>query len=576
MNRDMSDDITVFLSGEFRLTAPLELGPGDSATNGYNIVYTAAPGAHPVLSGAVRVTGWSLVDPAKKLWSAAVPPGLNDLHRLSVNGTPASRTRGRLLPVFSSSARDSAVPAAAAGANWRNSSDVVFEPPGPDAVWSERRPKAPLFVANAFELLGKPGEWYFDRTARRICYTPRAGEDLATADVEAGVVPGLITGRGAPGRPLSGIIFKGLRLEFTDRARPAPGSPEPCAVDMGAASDLQFVEDVFVHMGGSALGLHDGVEGATVDGCVFGDLAKSAVELDDASRIRISGCRVSFVANENPHLPAIRASRSHGVRIEHSQIDHYPSVALMTDGDVQQESNLILDPLIRYHGKEARARSSEGGLPDDYRSLLDLKVVAFQAPESPGDVSALAGDSHALVTWTPPTRDGGSPVAGYTVTASTGATLSVGADAFLDRGYADFPDLERGHPVTFTVEAANAFGTSPPSLPSSPVTPARRRNLKLPGAPTAASVRIGADGATLSIVPSGDDGGSPVLSYVVNRPKALAPLVLEGLDVVHSDSAHPFRREHMTAETLGPAPLSVQAVNSAGPSDAAVVTFSKP
>src|SRR5579859_1755321 len=50
MNQKMGSDITVYLSeGVYRLTEPLTLEPGDSGSNGHAVVYTAAPGAKPVI-----------------------------------------------------------------------------------------------------------------------------------------------------------------------------------------------------------------------------------------------------------------------------------------------------------------------------------------------------------------------------------------------------------------------------------------------------------------------------------------------------------------------------------------------
>ena len=53
----------------------LAFGPQDSGTNGHTVVYTAAPGAHPILSGGRPVTGWHLVPGSPTTWTASVPAG---------------------------------------------------------------------------------------------------------------------------------------------------------------------------------------------------------------------------------------------------------------------------------------------------------------------------------------------------------------------------------------------------------------------------------------------------------------------------------------------------------------------
>ena len=59
----MSGDIVVQLAdGVYRLSAPLRFTAADSGTNGYTVIWQAAPAARPVISGAQRVTGWSLAD----------------------------------------------------------------------------------------------------------------------------------------------------------------------------------------------------------------------------------------------------------------------------------------------------------------------------------------------------------------------------------------------------------------------------------------------------------------------------------------------------------------------------------
>jgi hypothetical protein len=249
LNHDMADDITVFIAGEHRVSRAIEFGPGDSGTNGFNIVYTAAPGEHPVLNGAVRVSGWTIADKARNLWSAPTPEGLVATQDLFVNGRPASRTQGRLLAVFAnSSAADTSAPDPKA--QWKNPDDVVFRPAAPGAIWSERKATSPTFVENAFELLGVPGEWYLDRHARLIYYAPRAGEDMATADVEAAVAQAIIVGNGSRDRPIAGIVFKGIRFEYTTLRGPSrgepPGTPQG-AVSFANAAGIQFLEDDFLH-----------------------------------------------------------------------------------------------------------------------------------------------------------------------------------------------------------------------------------------------------------------------------------------------------------------------------------------
>ncbi len=64
--RTSAHPVTIQVSdGTYRLSSPLALDSRDSG-----VTWTAAPGAHPVVSGAAKVTGWTLTDPAHGVWSA--------------------------------------------------------------------------------------------------------------------------------------------------------------------------------------------------------------------------------------------------------------------------------------------------------------------------------------------------------------------------------------------------------------------------------------------------------------------------------------------------------------------------
>ncbi|NHC13669.1 fibronectin type III domain-containing protein [Motilibacter deserti] len=87
---------------------------------------------------------------------------------------------------------------------------------------------------------------------------------------------------------------------------------------------------------------------------------------------------------------------------------------------------------------------------------------------APADVTAVAGDRQATVSWKAPARDGGAPITGYTVVASPGGTsVVVGADA---RSVV-VPGLANGTAYTFTVTATNALGQSSPSAASTATVP---------------------------------------------------------------------------------------------------------
>src|SRR2546423_6286843 len=94
----MTGDIVVSLAGgTYRLAGTFQLGPQDSGRNGHTVLWQAASGQTPVISGATQVTGWSQYDTGRNIWRASVPAG-TQTRQLWVNGVEATRARGGTNP----------------------------------------------------------------------------------------------------------------------------------------------------------------------------------------------------------------------------------------------------------------------------------------------------------------------------------------------------------------------------------------------------------------------------------------------------------------------------------------------
>jgi hypothetical protein len=147
--------------------------------------------------------------------------------------------------------------------------------------------------------------------------------------------------------------------------------------------------------------------------------------------------------------------------------------------------------------------------------------AAAGVPGAPTGVSAVPRDQGALVSWTPPSSDGGSPVTGYVITASPGGKsvhTSV-VTSFLVGG------LVNGTAYTFTVAAVNASGTGPASSPSATVTP---KATAVPGPPRSVAAVAGFQQATVSWAPPKSDGGAPVTGYKISTSPATAAVTVAG------------------------------------------------
>jgi hypothetical protein len=238
--RSEHGDVVVELDGgTYRLTSPFSLGPQDSGRPGHSVVYRAAPGQEPVLSGASRVNGFTKVDAAKNIYRAKVPKG-TESRDLFVDGKRAPRARSAVNPSGFSTTATGFTTADGSYAGWTNQSqvevvndsgwkqmrcplasithnaaggsDLTVDP----ACWNNNHSNVPnpgfpfngaglpslngiSWLENAYQLLGTPGQFYLDGAAGYLYYVPRPGENLAKADVELPTAQQLLDISGTPG-----------------------------------------------------------------------------------------------------------------------------------------------------------------------------------------------------------------------------------------------------------------------------------------------------------------------------------------------------------------------------------------
>ncbi|WP_433444954.1 fibronectin type III domain-containing protein [Nonomuraea sp. CA-141351] len=140
---------------------------------------------------------------------------------------------------------------------------------------------------------------------------------------------------------------------------------------------------------------------------------------------------------------------------------------------------------------------------------------AVSPPGPPLGVTASPGDGSAVVTWRAPS-DGGSPITGYTVTASPGGAKAITTGATT----ATVTGLTNGTAYTFTVTATNAVGTSAASAPSDPVTPGPATP---PGKPFVTDVQSRDSAVEVTWTPP-DTGATGLTEYFVTASPGGATL----------------------------------------------------
>ena len=153
-----------------------------------------------------------------------------------------------------------------------------------------------------------------------------------------------------------------------------------------------------------------------------------------------------------------------------------------------------------------------GGL--GFSSPSSSPVIPATVPGAPLDVTAVAGNGSALVSWAPPSSDGGLPVASYRVTAHDLTTAARGGETC---EWVSGPltctvsGLTNGDRYTFSVAASNGVGSGLDSGGSSAVMPR-----SVPGAPTAVTAVAGNGSATVTWTAPSATGGSAITGYTVS------------------------------------------------------------
>jgi len=297
INGSMSGDIIICLRGGTHvITSPIILKPEDSGKNGYRIYYQAYPGETPVVSGATKVTGWTLH--SGNIYKAALDREtklrflyVNDKRALMTSKKVTARggqgtysvTSGQASWAWASGSKSdgvkyntSDVPAIAGnkddleivnGTTWNENiacvRDVITttdnfralmlqqpygaitQTPGWGAAFTTSGNHT---IYNAYEFLNSPGQFYFDKTARTLYYYPRTGENMAAADVQAPMVEKLfdIAGTSNTSR-VENITFKDITFANTDFNLYNVGGSCGKSTCQGANGYIAFYGDVNWH-----------------------------------------------------------------------------------------------------------------------------------------------------------------------------------------------------------------------------------------------------------------------------------------------------------------------------------------
>ena len=303
-------------AGRYRLSEPLRLTAEDS-----DRLFDAYHGGPVEICGSRQISGWTI--DSKGWWHtslAAVRAGDWNFIQLWVNGE--RRFRPRATGDSYASIADTAEPSPQAAGKgfdgfvfkkgelssaWHNLSDVEVLPvhnwtmgrlrirsvdeatrivrftghTASTADWSSLSKGNHYIIENVREALGKPGEWYLDRSSGELTYVPRPGEMPTTCDVEAPVAESLLVMDGVRTTGFGGLCF-----EFTNWVTPQEGHDFPQAdIDIPAAitctncTSVFFAHCLISHTGGYAVEFGQGCQRSTFVSSTGSDLGGGGVRI---------------------------------------------------------------------------------------------------------------------------------------------------------------------------------------------------------------------------------------------------------------------------------------------------------
>ncbi|MFD4752954.1 discoidin domain-containing protein [Streptomyces sp. NPDC058426] len=324
-------DIRVELAdGTYRLDRTLTLDARDSGANGTTVTWAAAPGAHPVISGGERITGWQPADGDGKVFKA--PIGDLRARQLYVDGAPQTRAR-------TENEWPGGWQKTKTGYTFTDDSLTHLKRPSDlevvsswgwklmrcpvesvnDHTMTMRRPcwdnanlqegqeiTTPTWLENAREFVDTPGEWYIDHAAGEVYYYPKQGQDLDRAEVTVPTVQDLVDLNGTASAPVRDVSFDGLTFSYSTWLEPSSDeghiegqagfrmvgedNPDfdstrlhwkktPGAVNTSFTKNVSFTGNTFTHLGAVGLNLNTGSQGTEITGNVFRQISATGIQV---------------------------------------------------------------------------------------------------------------------------------------------------------------------------------------------------------------------------------------------------------------------------------------------------------
>lgn len=251
----------------------------------------------------------------------------------------------------------------------RKNTDETLEIEG---GWQNNRPSemhgAYRIVENIFEELDVPGEWFYNKSQRKIYYMPCEVTDLKTAKVEVVRLKNLIEFEGSKNNPvkavrLEGFVFRHAARTFMENKEPLLRSDWTIfrggAIMFNGAEDCTIENCEFDQLGGNAVFVNKYNKGIAIRGCYIHNCGASGVAfVGDTSAVRspqtfanrigfdkmdrtpgvrnynypqdclVENCLITMIGRDEKQTAGVQVSMSYKIRINHCSIYDVPRAGI--------------------------------------------------------------------------------------------------------------------------------------------------------------------------------------------------------------------------------------------------------
>ncbi len=400
---DMTDDIVVhFAGGNYPVTSMMTIDETVSGQNGYKVIYKGDDiNNPPVFNAGTKVDEWQQQTDSP-IWVADASD-ITATRTLFVNDNPATLARSRYryqpsdlyyITGSSYSSDGFKIPNTNFPQIKTNPEDVMICWP---ILWTMSRTpvdsitrgrvttvfkmKQPqwathtamgydhlkigtsreFIIENALEVLDEPGEFYFDKTAKKMYYYPYEEEDMTTAEVYAGTTEKMLylggdsTTNKASNIELNNLTFKysalneisenGMKINQADNewycySSSATGYVDrlvPGQIVVNYADSISIKNCDFACLGSNGLSMDNDVTNSSVVGNIFRDISGTALVLGHFSHgntlgdsqgrvtnIEVANNVIRRVAYEYTGCTAISIYYAKAINAHHNDIKDIP------------------------------------------------------------------------------------------------------------------------------------------------------------------------------------------------------------------------------------------------------------